>query len=426
MNLRSACLLFLMPCFAHAAPAANGFKVDLSVTAMQSDNGAKAQTQASEKKISERQSIYELGVANTYSNDWALFNAAYDLSEQTYSENSQPDYTRLVGSLQLDLGNNYYPLHLRVAHANESLLNSPDALDLSANREERATLTVEPSLRVRLGGADSLRASVRNTDVSYDLQAQKDSRSQALELAWQRAISKVNSFNLSLTSSDTEFEYRPLFDYTLESALIRYDTRLKRLNYSIAAGANKVTQTQQNLAFTKPHYDVAASYNNVFNTLSVQINRAVSDSSAGSAAMFGSATESTREIDIVDVTVITLAWATTRLCEKCAVNIYAGKNKENYQALLDDAIVKSMGASLSYRILRNGSLALRVSENKREFEAGSASASFAYKNYELGYNHQFMSKLAMNVFARKLRRDSVSNVSTYNENSAGLTVTYSF
>jgi hypothetical protein len=415
-----------MPCSAGAEPALHKFNAHLSATAMQSDNGAKAQVQNSAAKMSEQQAIYELGVDGGYSNDWALLSAGYDLSQQAYSENSQPDYTRLVGNLQLDLGNNYYPLQLKIAQTNESLLNSPDAVDISANRDERAIFTLQPSLRWRATAADSVSASVRATQVSYDLHTQKDSSIRALDVVWQRSISKINSLNLRLASSETEFELSPRYDYTLESAAITYSTRLRYLTYSAAVGANKVTQAAHNLAFTKPNYDLAVSYQNVFNRLSLNLNRAVSDSSSGSGSMFGSATETSNDIDIIDVTAITLAWSSDRLCEKCQVNIYAGNSKENYQALLDDAVVKSLGANVSYRVLRNGNVAARFSANEREFEAGSASNSFNYKSYELGYNHQFLAQLATHVFVRKLQRDSALGRSKYNENIAGLTLTYSF
>lgn len=425
MNIRLACALFFLSSWVDAAPVLNSFNADVSASVLQSDNGAKAEEQGA-LKVSELQRIYALGVNGEYTNDWVLLSAGYDLSEQQYSKNSQPDYTRLTGTLQMDLGNNDQPLHLKVTHANQSLLNAPDAIDISSNQDERSILTVEPSLRWRASDADDLSASVRTTDVSYDARSEKDSNIKAMQLVWQRDINKINSFNLSLVSSKTAFDSSPLFDYTLESAAMRYTTTLKRLTYSASAGVNKVTQSEKAITFTKPNYDFLINYKNVFNTLSFNLNRAVSDSSSGSGAMFDSVAATSNQIDIIDITSATLNWSTDRLCEQCLLNLYAGKNKENYQSLLEDAVIKSAGVKLSYRVVRNGTIAVVFSENKREFELGSVSNGFEYKTYEATYNYLFMSKLGVNTFVRKLVRTSAFGTERYNENIAGLTLTYSF
>lgn len=412
----------------YADTSLNAFNVDFSASSIRTDNANKYGSPADSAKLSELQNLYEVGVKGKFTNDLVAFVGGYALSDQQYSENSQPSYTSLVGSLQLDIGNNYQPLHLNIAHANESLLNAPDAIDLSVNREERSTLSVVPSLRLRPSDADSIEASLRFVDVAYDKQEKKDSAQTAVQLAWLREINKISDFKLALISSEVSFEISPLFDYKLESAIASYSTKLRYLSYSVAVGANRVVQESKGADFTRPNYQLSVTYENVFNKFGFNIGRRVSDSSSGNGAMFGGTPTTTSEngIDIIDITDATLSWSTDWLCEKCNIGFSVGRSEENYQALDEDAVVDTLGANASYRVGRNGALSMSYRANERSFDETSLRKSFSDKNYEIAYSHRFIKKLSMNAFVRKYIRDSISDLATYDENLVGIKLTYSF
>lgn len=421
-------LIFIVPPV-YAAPSLNAFNVDLSASTLQTDNANKYGEQVSTRSnVSEQQNLYEVGVRAKYSSDLVLLSGGYVLSDQQYTKDSQPSYTSLVGSLQLDLGNNYQPLHLNVTHNNESLLNAPDAIDISTNREERSTLSVMPSVRWRPSEADSVEASVRFMDVVYDKQEDKDSTQMAAQLAWLRDINKISSVKLALISSEVSFEVSPLFDYKLESAVASFSTKLRHLHYSVSAGANRVIQESKNSEFTRPNYQLSVNYKNAFNEFGLDLSRRVSDSSSGNGAMFGGTPTTTSEngIDIIDIQDASLHWSTDWVCERCTLGFSAGRSKENYQSLDEDAIVDTLGANASYRIGRNGALSMSYRSNERSFDLSSSRQSYSDENYEVAYSHRFINKLSANAFIRQYIRDSVSSLATYDENIVGVKLTYSF
>lgn len=420
-------LIFIVPPV-YAAPGLNAFNVDLSASTLRTDNANKHGEQISSSNLAEQQNLYEVGVRGKYSSDLVMLAAGYVLSDQQYTEDSQPSYTSLVGSLQLDIGNNYQPLHLNITHNNESLLNAPDAIDISTNREERSTLSVMPSLRWHASEADTVEASVRFIDVAYDKQEKKDSSQVAGQLAWLREINKISSLKLALISNEVSFDISPLYDYKLESAVASFSTKLRHLSYSASAGANRVVQKSKNLEFTRPNYQFSVNYENAFNEFGLDLSRRVSDSSSGNGAMFGGTPTTTSEsgIDIIDITETSLHWSTDWICERCTIGFSAGRSKENYQALDEDAIVDTLGANASYKLGRNGTLSMSYRSNERNFDLSSARKSFSDENYEVAYSHRFINKLSMNTFIRKYIRDSVSSLATYDENIVGIKLTYSF
>jgi hypothetical protein len=421
-------LLFLAP-VAYAKEQPNSLNIDLSATSQMSDN-AKRQFYDF-LAISERQDIYALGVNGQYNNEWSAASARYRVNRLVYTENSQPEYTTLEGNSVFDLGETYQPAHLNITHSNRSLLSAPDALDISSNRDERSILTVEPSLRWRLTEADLLQASINSSNVTYRKLTQKNSDSAGAQFLWLHEITKVDSLKLQATSTKVKFKTNSALDYQFESVSALYSVNLSHFKYDISVGGNRSIQDQQNQNFSRPSYNITASYFNAYNSLKLNLSQSISNSSMGngngSTFIESNLDASSAGLDLINLKTSGVAWDTSAICERCTFSLAAEVSTEEYQILPEDTELRKIKSSFTYRVGRNGIIDLSFVDTNRKFPTSlNKSRDFDTKSYALSYGHTFLHKISVKVFATKYKNESVSLYNSYNENITGLTLNYSF
>jgi len=421
-------LLFLAP-ITYAKEQPNSFNVDLSATSQMSDN-AKRQFY-DYLAISERQEIYSLGLNAKYDNDWSAASARYRVNRLVYAESSQPEYSMLEGSSIFDLGGTYQPLHLNITHSSRSLLTAPDALDISSNRDERSIITVEPSLRWRITDADLLQASISSSDVAYKKLTEKNSDITGAHLVWIREITKVDSLKVEATSSKASFKTNSALDYEFEAISAMYSVTLSHFKYGITIGSNRAIQNEQNLNFSRPSYDITASYLSAYNSFNVSLSQSISNSSMGngngSTFIESSLESSGTGLDLINLKTSGVTWTTSAICERCSLSLAAEDSKEEYQILPEDTELKKIKGSFAYRIGRSGVLDLSYADIRRKFPTSlNDNRDFGTKSYTASYAHTFKNKVSVRVFSTKYENDSAYIYNSYDENITGLTLSYSF
>ncbi|GGY82343.1 hypothetical protein GCM10011613_28890 [Cellvibrio zantedeschiae] len=420
-------LLFVAP-VAVAETGKDYFTADISVSSQLTDNAQKQFVESI--RVDERQDLYQFAFSGAYSNEWIVANTHYSLAEQRFSENSQPAYTSLVGGFDLDVGANSQPAHLKVSHSSENLLNAPDALDFTNNRDERSILTTEPSLRWRMTAADTFVIGARVSEINYKEHSEKDSSLRGVQIVWQREISKIDSVKLAAMSSRTSFDIDSTLDYRLDTLLATYSAKLSHLEYDISVGANSVFQEAQSLDFTRPSMDIDFKYTAGSNTFNINVNRHISDSSSGSGQPLGfesaGSSASGVGLDLIDVTSASVSWSTDIFCDSCMLNLSSAKNKENYEVLIEDSVENVVNMSFSYRLVRSGTVILSFWQRERSFDSSSIREDISNKNIEVRYRHTFSNKVSLDAFAKKYQRDSANKFSSYDENVTGIRLAYSF
>lgn len=420
-------LVFAAPAI-YAKENADDLKVNISVGTQLSDNGRRHIN--NEQEESEWQDKYNLGVVYGYSNEWSKIVANYSASRWTYSINSQPDYTTLVGDATIDLGGSYQPAHIEFTNSRRSLLKAPDALDVSDNRDERAITKVEPSLKFRLSDADLLSASVNASDISYANSFGADSRLTGGQLAWMREISQIEHFRISANSSKAAFQSLSGFDYKFDVLSASYAVDLRNLHYRISAGENRATMNDSGEEFKRPVFDILVGYSSPSYTLDFTLNQKISNSSAGdgnSDSFAGSGLDAINSgLDLINFNTAGLLFSTTVLCDRCKFSFAADESKEEYKTLLEDSATRKLKASFSYAIGRRGTLQLSFAEYKRTFSSVEDRRNFTRTDSEVSYAHSFISGIKLKVFARRHENDSELSRNVYNENVTGLNLGYDF
>lgn len=242
-------LLLLMPSTGLMA-ATSGITFDLGASAKYSDNA----TRQEDEKISELQNEYDLGVNAHYDNEWMYLSSEYDAHRQTFEKELQPDYNMLEGKTELNFGRQYDPASLLISHSRRSLLNTPDAIDTTRNRDERDIITAEPKFTWRATDADSLILSGSVSDISYRTDDSKDSTQTGGQFVWSRSITRVDQLQLAVNGSKTKFDNFPASDYEYQSVAIQYSAQLSHLTYSIRAGQNRAIRDDSEKDYSNPSY----------------------------------------------------------------------------------------------------------------------------------------------------------------------------
>lgn len=426
-------LLLMMPPVAFGAPLSNQLNVDVSAKSRWSDNATKENKK--DNIFTERQDEYTLAVDGFYQNEWISAKSQYDVSQLTFSENSQPDDSVATGQSELVLGSNTQPLSLTVQHSNEILLNAPDAVDLTSNRDERSSLSVKPSLRFGFGDANQFITSVSRTEIDYKKQLDRSLRTDQVEAVYAHKFNPVDELQLIATSGKTEFDIYPVANYKLDSALLKYSVTLRKLQYSVGVGGNKIKQDQADSQFTSPQYLFNISYTDAFNVFSLDFIQSLTDSSSSGLYRKNNSAESEDDsfisrqnygIDVVKSTVSTIGWKSTYLCDKCTANLSFTQSTEDMLQLNGDSTKRRVTAGFSYKLTRSSSLDIMGSKSETDFNYLNRFGLGRETYLKLSYRTKLMNRLSLDVFFARMSAETDRRESDYVEGTTGLRLNLEF
>ncbi|MFO1389524.1 hypothetical protein [Cellvibrio sp.] len=428
------CSIALLPaaCAQALAEKQDFFNLKISADYGNSDNATLVSDQ--EPRFSERQGLYTALAGIRYNNDWSNLSSNYRLQRETFERDSQPNLTEFEGRTQLIFGNDFYPLGLTLSHDRRAMLNAPDAIDLTSNRDTRDIVSVAPSVKARIGDADALMIMGSYTDISYKEDEFRQSEQQGGQLAWIHGISKTDQFQVDLQQIETTFDKVSSANYKLQTASAGYGVALKRLKYSLRVGYNKAISESSNKDFASPVYQFESSYDSGFNIFSLSLSQTITDSSsiggAGSLDNFspGASVPSSKGVglDLINLRNATLAWTTEAICERCSFGVNASQMKQDYKDLREDGDEYSLSAHLSYKLSRASSVKLSTSHRERKFSDTAVRAGFDADITRISLGHDLMGGFQLELYAQQEKRSSKISSQNYKENIAGVKVTYDF
>jgi hypothetical protein len=437
----SALLLASCAQMSHAGPAVeeNHFKARVAIESELTDNASKrnlAPAIAEPEKTKERLDRYSVNVDAFFQNDWALLNTNYDASREKYSKMSYPDSSTFEGTTALTLGNQHQPASILLSHSRQSLISSPDALDLVSNRDERDIVKAQPMLKLRLGGADALFIKGSFAKVDYSEVATKNSKRSGGDLGWIRQLNKTDKLHILLQKSTTKFDAVPLANYDYESASAMYSVQLSRLAYTLQAGQNRATPAMSLKAYSQPSYNFEATYTAGGSQFSLAASQEITDSSSGNGNRTA-LTDVGRSsvgvgLDLINLRRVELAWQGKILCQECNAGISLAETQEDYQTLDEDGKEQMVGVNIGYRFSSVASLNARADRRKRVFPDSNARGDFSASRVRLNYNYDFTSDFGASLYAQSEKRKALGfsqNPSTtrdYDENIIGLGLSYRF
>lgn len=410
----------------------NFFDLGASADFRSTDNTKKTSNELA--KIEEVQSIYSFDMAGYYHNDWLELDSRYDTSKSIYDKKSQIDKHLVEGTSQLLIGNESFPLDLRLAHSKMTLLNSPDAVDISDNLDSREILSVMPSVKTHLSSADLIVFTGNYDETSYKDNLKLNSDRKGFTASWLRGISKVENLQVSVQKLDSSFDYFPSADYQLVRASAQFDVKLRNLSYMIQAGYNKATRDIEDNSFSNPEYKFLSTYIMGSNEFGLSISQAITDSSYGNGNVaglvsgegLGGRDSSAVVLDLINEQRVDLSWRTTAFCEHCYFGLNLIDARRDYQKTSQDRKEKMGSVDFRYKFSQKISYYVHVRYSEMKFDSNVQFSNYKHNNASTGFDYSLTKDFKIKMYAEKNKRTSTSLEQSYTENILGLNLSYNF
>lgn len=355
----------------------------------------------------------------------------YRYEKLWYKESSGLDESSIVGDTDLSWEMLANRLFLDVTHSRRNTVRDSADLDISTNREDRDILNVSPYYLLRLSGTDSLRFGVGWTAVKYEDTESSDSERYNADLSWIHQLSKVDSFSVDIGSTDVESEEGGSSNYRYDYFTVGYQAALSRLSYTLRVGANRADREEGLDDVDGYLLDIEADYRSGFQTWSLLLRHALSDSSIGNdnevLEDLDRRDEFNDEVDVLEESVLQLDWSSEGLCGRCVLRVGAFAEDNAYEIRIeDDNLELGALARFNYRLTRQGTLGLGVTYRDLDYDDDVARDDYDETQLRLSYDHRFGRGLRVGLFVAQRERQSDETGPDYDELRGGLNVNYSF
>jgi len=398
----------------------------ISANSLMSDNTTKTALEP----IEERQDTYQAGLTADYTNWLIEAEADYQLYAKQFAEKSQADEEYVDGSASLVFGKEQEPFGLELNHSRRMLLQSPAAVGLVENMEEREIISAAPIMRARVFSSDMLFLQGQVSQVKFLDDDSRDSSRNAISAGWAHPMSATDVLQFAIQHSDVEFDQQPEFDYTLANAMLSYAVQLRKLSYRVEAGVNE-SSPETGEKESAPAYKVELEYISGYNNMRASVSQRLTDTSFGDGNDYSSSeipsgdglTASLRRIDRKTADV---SWSTDFICARCLFSIGASVEDDNYVEGDEASRNTRMSSAFSYSLSSAASLKFSADRSKYDFDGGELTEDYVTDYLAAEYNYRFLSGMNIRFFVRKEERDSDNVESSYEENMYGAGLGYFF
>jgi len=405
---------------------ANEFGASLSANSLMSDNT----TKSADEPIEERQDIYQLGLTADYANWLVDADVNYNFYAQKFAENSQVDDEYLDGSSTLEFGKEHDPLGLVLSHSSRMLLQSPDAVDLIENQQERQIISAAPILRQRIFGADTIFLQGQATLVSFPDDDSQDSKRNSLSLGWTHPLSKISTVQFSAQQTDVSFDEQPISDYSLTDAMVAYSAQLRKLNYRVAVGYNEL-EREFGESHGAPSYNASLGYATGYHQINASLGREITDTSFGNGNIDDATTIPggdglSQNLDQIDRKKANLDWQTSVICARCSLLVGLSFVEDDYLEREETSLNTYARTTFIYSLSNAANLTFRADRSKYAFKNKQIGSNYSMNYFSLEYNYRFLNGFDVQLFTRKEERDADQTQTNYDENVYGAGVSYFF
>jgi hypothetical protein len=365
----------------------------------------------------------------SYENYIGKFEADYGAAYRSFSEETQPNKSTLEGHSALQLGHQTDLAELLIEHSRQTLLNKPDSVDLTNNQEEREVLTISPTLNGHFSSADTVFLKGNFSDIHYLENELNNSTRSGATLGVLHRVTEVDSVGLNVQSTKIEFENFPVSDYTLRSAMISYSARLRQLSYSIEVGESQ-SETEFGDKYSAPSYLASLTYKAGANSLMLNLNREITDTSFGGGNK-NTTTGSSSDGGIDQASQISrkradIQWTSTGLCNRCTLTADVYQTRDYYISLGQDA--SEIGASISagYAMSSAATLSLHVLQSDNRFPSQMLGENYKRTVITLDYMYRIGKSFNVKTSYSDEKRVDDNAPTGYREKVVGISLGYSF
>lgn len=398
----------------------------LSVNSLVSDNTTKTEFEP----IEERQDIYQADLTADYTNWLITVEADYQFYAQKFTEQSQRDEEYADGSAALVFGKEQDPLGLELNHSRRMLLQTPDAVGLVENMDEREIISAAPIMRARIFDADMLFLRGEVAQINFLEDDAQDSKRAGASLGWMHPLSATDSLQLSAQQLKVEFDQQPQSDYELVDAMLSYAVKLRKLDYRLEAGYNETTPEvgEQTGA---PAYSAELGYTSGYNSFRAMLSQRITDSSFGDGNAYDPSEIPGGDglalnLELIDRKKADVSWSTNYICERCTFLLSLALEDDEYLASEETSRNLYTGSAFIYSLSKAASVEIRADRSKYEFEGSELMDDYLIDYLSFKYSYRFLNGVDVHLSVRKEDRESDGIGLSYKENTYGAGVGYYF
>lgn len=368
------------------------FNAELNLGISQVDNANR--TSRKDDEVNEVQTRSELSFAGAYYGD-IIYEALaeYKVFHHDYAKDSQENDSNIVGDSSILFGGENTFYDLGISHSSKIFLIDPEAANITTNQDNRNITTVFGALRTVPERANVFSFGGDFTDVSYQEFDINDSSRDIIYLGYTRNINEITTAGVTLSSSNTDFDFNDATDYEYERATLFVSRMLRRLNYSVFLGKYFFESTNSDDEDDGLYGQIDISYDTGVTNFFIYAERNITDTSLGNSNDTFSSTVSIdgriTEQDQILRKYVRAGMSFSLLCDNCNFQIDVGRKDELYFNLIDESSISNFFNVLaSYKPLQNLTLAanarysdfsysMRENSNDYDHVILRASASFS-------------------------------------------------
>ena len=422
LTLASAPLLMMGVSAAHAAS-------ELNVT-----GGARVEyhdnlSRVSDNEDSDVDRIALLDVGYLYDENAVHLDLNYQGEYHDYLHDREEDETALNGRTDLVWQLLPRTLDFVFSHQISQELSDRQGLNVSNNRELRSVTTTGIDWITNFSAVDSVVVSPRFADVRFEESDDSDSQRGSLGAAWQHRLSQVSQLSLAGNYADVKFDDGS-HDYTASSLTLGFSTKLSRLSYEVAVGANEFDRDVGDkvdgfMARASLQYDSDAT------VWTGALVHELTDSSVGLSGEeliiddFVADDGNFDEVDIVERSQLDLG-VQHRFNAAHSAGVGIGARDDDYEDTLRDERSYFVSANYLYTLNSYWSLGVDLRVAKTKFLDDPQDLEYDETLYSAKIDYRYSQALTAQFALIREDRDASDSNLSYTDNIAMFSVNYRF
>lgn len=402
--------------------------VALTMSSLVTDNSRKKD----EDKESERQDNYQLGVLGQHENSYLTARVNYHALVREFDKDSQKTEDYLEGQGNISLGQETHLAALHISHRRKRLLNTPDALDVVENRQERDILSIAPEIRLGSPSSDRLLTQGQFTQIRFTDSKIQDADTEGGIITWSRPVSAISHFQLATQLTTTEFLYLPERNYDYTRADMLYAKSLRLWNYQLKMGHNR--SERQEKTFDSPSFGINVGFVDGRHQWMFGASKMLTDTATGNGAGDSIGNDGLGRLpEQINREQLSASWRAIMICDRCSVQLTAAMTQDDYLEKDMQTGNSQYSGTFSYQTSPVSSLEFNYSTLKLSYSGSDRLSSsvggndYTFTYVSVGYQYTFANQVSIETFLRREEREQPSTLrSGYTENKIGTALNYRF
>lgn len=398
-------------------------QVAVEVEARHSDNGARTASHEVAEWQDQTSLYWNLG----YQSPVLAINSNYQWQQVNFSENTQEDENYLLGDSLITVNDTSQAIGITAGHNQRRLLQSADASDVSSNKEDRRVLYATPFSKIELTPRDHIRLTYDYRDLDYEIRNEYDYVQETASADYHHLLNKITGVVVNLSQTQQSYKENDYYDYDILRSSVSVWRNLRRLNYRLVYGVNKVKTLGGEK--TQPLYGFSMAYQHGGFYQSLKYDHYITDVSESSldhSLLFGPDWQIYNlGSQSVNRERLHLHFAGEIFSPTTRIIIDWIREQDDYISVGEEQQTEIYSGSIEHKLNRRHQIYGRVHHVDRDALRNIFQNDSTYYRYEVGYQYHWLRFSDVTFYASDVGRTR-DTLSLYDEKVIGLRIYHQF